>query len=49
MSIDTKNIYIELDKEIYIEELIIWLNERKKKYSKIKPTVDNKLIKLIVS
>jgi hypothetical protein len=33
------NIFLGLDKEIYIEELISWLNARKENYSTIKPTL----------
>jgi hypothetical protein len=33
------NIFLGIDKEIYIEELISWLNARKENYSTIKPTL----------
>jgi len=33
------NIFLAIDKEIYIEEIISWLNARKENYSTIKPTL----------
>lgn len=35
MNVD--NIFIAIDKEIYIDELILWLQDRKEKYLKLVP------------
>jgi len=47
-NIDLENIYIDLEKEIYIDQLILWLELRKKSgYNKIKPESNEKIITLI--
>lgn len=47
-NVDLENIYLALNKEIYIDELINWLEQRKRTgYSKIKPETTDKVITLI--
>ena len=46
--LNLNNIFLEIDKEIYIEEIIIWLNERKKFGNKLKPIISGKTVELII-
>jgi len=43
-----ENIFIAIDKEIYIDELMLFLEQRKEKgYGKIKPVINEKVIEFI--
>lgn len=48
MDINTNNIFLAINSEVYIQNLIDWLEERKNTYDKIIVTKSDNVVELIV-